>query len=397
MITREEMAEAQRDLELFEPDDPLIRLAELLSPASRIEPELIRHVRLEFVRDADVSVEQELWFSEFVRSRGDDAISLSVPFALVLRDRLRKRRVNHQALVESARRLMAEIHAGHSPVLVLEENLAWADVFDEETEMRSCAAQVLEALTAGRDGVDYWLARAWDGLPSTFKDTAEGKNLAQIAAQRGASIDPPAASDLDVSQVAHLLSSRPILLSRAGSALRFGVPRSEATHLADVPDTVPIVVEVVFITPDGGRQSEHVEVRPDSRPLEVGHGPVTLRCVDGREYRLGAETETDSTLFSIEMLPAAHGSCLLIRYGDRHSPASVVIDGGPTPSVARELRRRLEKELDAWIELLVVTHPDSDRIRGVLTFLGDNAPREIQINDLWFNGLRHMASPEDPL
>lgn len=102
-------------------------------------------------------------------------------------------------------------------------------------------------------------------------------------------------------------------------------------------------------------------------------------------------------MFRLEMLPAGHGDCLWIEYGEPRSPRRVLIDGGTAGTYTRVLRHRL-RALPAnqrRFELLVVTHIDADHIAGALELLQD---REIgfQAKDIWFNGYRHLPneSPE---
>lgn len=102
-------------------------------------------------------------------------------------------------------------------------------------------------------------------------------------------------------------------------------------------------------------------------------------------------------MLRIEMLPAGHGDCLWIEYGDPTAPRRVLIDGGATGTYKRALRDRLRglPEKERRFELLVVTHIDADHITGVLELLGDSATR-FQAEDIWFNGYRHLPdeSPE---
>ncbi|MEM7354303.1 MAG: hypothetical protein AAF657_26090 [Acidobacteriota bacterium] len=392
MITAQDLADAEATLALYEPDGDLLRLAELLSPASLIDPQLIRHMRLAHVRGASVRLEQELWFSQLVRARSDQGISLRTAACHLLRRRLRGRLATDRSVVEGARELMAEVHKDLSPVLVMGETLAWAEVFDDAVRLRNGADDLLDALSAGRDGLDYWLGRAWDGLPEALKETPAGRNLAQVAVMRGAEIEAPEASEVDISRVAHLLDRQPILLARNGSQLRFAVPPAEATHLAAIPDTAPLIVEV-GVPGSGETAFQRIEIRPDTPAMEVGHGAVILRCIDGTEYRL--EPIEHSTLFNLEMLPANEGLCLILTYGEPENLARVVVDTGPNKTVASELRARLEEAASASeigsanVELLVVTHIDSDRIRGGLTLLAPDND-DLPLHDVWFNGPRHL-------
>ncbi|NVJ09741.1 MBL fold metallo-hydrolase [Myxococcus sp. AM001] len=72
-------------------------------------------------------------------------------------------------------------------------------------------------------------------------------------------------------------------------------------------------------------------------------------------------------LFSIEMLPADHGDCILLTYGSSEVEHRVLIDGGTARTFPR-LRKRLEAlpPEQREFELLIVTHIDSDHIDGVL-------------------------------
>ncbi|WP_431101372.1 hypothetical protein [Roseateles noduli] len=97
-------------------------------------------------------------------------------------------------------------------------------------------------------------------------------------------------------------------------------------------------------------------------------------------------------IFRIELLPARHGDCLLLEYGDAARPHRVLIDGGPIGAYGA-LSQRLaalpddEREL----ELLVITHVDGDHIEGCLKLLNH---RELAtFRDIWFNGWPHIAQP----
>ena len=96
-------------------------------------------------------------------------------------------------------------------------------------------------------------------------------------------------------------------------------------------------------------------------------------------------------MFRIEMLPAGHGDCLWIEFGDPKAPRRVLIDGGAVGTYKRALRERLRglPENERRFELLVVTHIDADHITGILELLEDSETR-FQARDIWFNGYRHL-------
>ncbi|MGN7875443.1 hypothetical protein ACTJKJ_17925 [Roseateles sp. 22389] len=95
-------------------------------------------------------------------------------------------------------------------------------------------------------------------------------------------------------------------------------------------------------------------------------------------------------VFRIELLPARHGDCLLLSYGDAARPHRVLIDGGPIGAYgALSARLATLPEDQRELELLVITHVDGDHIEGCLKLL--NHPELATFRDIWFNGWPHIA------
>jgi beta-lactamase superfamily II metal-dependent hydrolase len=96
-------------------------------------------------------------------------------------------------------------------------------------------------------------------------------------------------------------------------------------------------------------------------------------------------------MLKLEMLPAGHGDCLWIEYGDPGNPRRVLIDGGTKGTYKRALRPKLRAlpEDQRELELFVVTHIDADHIGGSLELLADEETR-FRAKDVWFNGYRHL-------
>jgi len=101
-------------------------------------------------------------------------------------------------------------------------------------------------------------------------------------------------------------------------------------------------------------------------------------------------------MFSIEMLPSAHGDGLLVEYGPADAPRRVLIDGGTEPAY-KTLKARIEKLDPAkrHFELLVITHIDADHIGGVVKML---EKRELgaRFDEVWFNGFPHLDASDTP-
>jgi hypothetical protein len=105
-------------------------------------------------------------------------------------------------------------------------------------------------------------------------------------------------------------------------------------------------------------------------------------------------------MFTIEMLPASLGDALWVEYGDPAHPSRFLIDGGLVGTVdiiEQRIREVAEKEGGRCrLELLVLSHVDADHIEGLIKLLG-RRDLPLDIDDLWFNGWRHLPEPDsDP-
>lgn len=93
----------------------------------------------------------------------------------------------------------------------------------------------------------------------------------------------------------------------------------------------------------------------------------------------------------VEMLPALHGDCLLVEYGDARRTRRMLIDGGPIGAFSA-----LQKRLDALpagdkrFELMVLSHVDTDHVDGLVRLFANPKPWPFVVKDVWFNGWRHL-------
>ncbi|MCB2188053.1 MAG: MBL fold metallo-hydrolase [Deltaproteobacteria bacterium] len=95
-------------------------------------------------------------------------------------------------------------------------------------------------------------------------------------------------------------------------------------------------------------------------------------------------------LFRVEMLPALHGDCLFVEYGNEDSPRRMLIDGGPIGAYdALEARLAALPAGKKRLELLVLSHVDTDHAEGLIRLLA-NQPLPVKIEEVWFNGWRHL-------
>ena len=87
-------------------------------------------------------------------------------------------------------------------------------------------------------------------------------------------------------------------------------------------------------------------------------------------------------------LPALNGDCILVEFQTSHY---ILIDGGYVDTYENYLLPTL-KEIESQggkLDVVVVTHIDSDHISGIIRLLED---KPIGIGGIWYNGYRHIQS-----
>jgi beta-lactamase superfamily II metal-dependent hydrolase len=102
-------------------------------------------------------------------------------------------------------------------------------------------------------------------------------------------------------------------------------------------------------------------------------------------------------MFKIEMLPAEHGDCLWIEYGDKNTPRKILIDGGTIATYSLLSERILKLPVnERCFELLIITHVDADHIEGIVKLL-QNTSLQVVFKDVWFNGWKHLSDLLSPV
>jgi len=98
-------------------------------------------------------------------------------------------------------------------------------------------------------------------------------------------------------------------------------------------------------------------------------------------------------IFSLEVLEAKHGDCLLLHYGEITNPSTIVIDGGPAGVYRENLKPRLKEIKDnisqdrpLRLSMVMVSHLDDDHVNGILQLTDDiDDEHEFEVKDLWVN------------
>ncbi len=111
-------------------------------------------------------------------------------------------------------------------------------------------------------------------------------------------------------------------------------------------------------------------------------------------------------LFSLDVIRARKGDCLMLHFGEKDDPHHVMIDGGPKSVYNPHLRPRLEqireaREIDdkepLQVDLLMVSHVDDDHIQGILDLTKELTsaqmemkPQLVQVLSFWHNSFENI-------
>ncbi|HEY6806543.1 MAG TPA: hypothetical protein VI306_23395 [Pyrinomonadaceae bacterium] len=111
-------------------------------------------------------------------------------------------------------------------------------------------------------------------------------------------------------------------------------------------------------------------------------------------------------IFSLDVIRARKGDCLILHYGSADDPKLIMIDGGPKQVYKPHLRPRLEKiRTDRGlakndplvVDMLMVSHVDDDHIQGILDLTRelktagmDQAAQLVQVLSIWHNSFDNI-------
>jgi hypothetical protein len=102
-------------------------------------------------------------------------------------------------------------------------------------------------------------------------------------------------------------------------------------------------------------------------------------------------------LFSLDVLPARKGDCLMLHYGSADEPRLMLIDGGPSNVYKPHLKPRLlkihesrglQEEDPLPVDVVMVSHLDDDHIKGILDLTREQRSDpdiRLEVDSLWHN------------
>jgi hypothetical protein len=117
-------------------------------------------------------------------------------------------------------------------------------------------------------------------------------------------------------------------------------------------------------------------------------------------------------IFSLDVIRARKGDCLMLHYGTLEDLRLMIIDGGPSGVYIPHLRGRIEQVRKARqtpanqpldVEMLMVSHVDDDHIQGILnltselkTAIEEHKTQLVRINFFWHNSFEDVIGKTPP-
>jgi hypothetical protein len=307
-----------------------VRLARVASLAVRIEPHLLRRLRLRLVREADVGAEADLWFSQLVESRGVDAIVLQHDVAAILRDEL----TGHPRLDEIVA-ILVDAHRGEPSTIMLEEKVnalavqRGAAAIDQiDRELRAAIVAMRESDTRARE-IARWFLRAFPRLHPVVQQcpNAIGLLLSASMLLGRRSTEEVRETSASLAGLGWMLPSGAldarveIGVERLFDAVRFvaidsaaDAPSGGSVPTVSIPASEPRLVEITW-TIEGRSEQRVVEAIPGAA-VTLGSNATNVRIVTlaGDEYDVlsaaGAEPVTADAPFDLTPYLRFLRSCL---------------------------------------------------------------------------------------
>ena len=111
-------------------------------------------------------------------------------------------------------------------------------------------------------------------------------------------------------------------------------------------------------------------------------------------------------IFSLDVMRALKGDCLMVHYGTKQDPHLIMIDGGPSQVYGPHLRPRIMQIRETRgltgmdplpVDLMMVSHVDDDHIQGILDLTKEMITAEktgelqpVQVLSFWHNSFENI-------
>lgn len=298
LLSQREQEYAKREIEFYENSSPgVISLAMLASPARKIEPELLRCLRLELSdhfpieKKPNVGTEFALWFSTLIESRGADSITLLPGVSDLLRTQLKEK---GNDLLDRIHKIILNCHQSVPPVIKWEEDLIYYSLISKGNDeyqdlIYNTVLQAAKAVQSGeRRGLDEWISRMHLRIPQNLLQNQHFKKLLSISQQQFIKTIELQDEDTD----SQFFGDVTLRIKKTGGQIEIGKYVENAGFEISVPNILPITITI-----QGNFKNNQKEVRiiPDEGTILIDYisseNPLTLQTVDNRIYKIPFEED----------------------------------------------------------------------------------------------------------
>jgi hypothetical protein len=286
-------------LAVLEQRSPLAaRLAELASLAVRVDAGLLRRLRHAFLREADVGIESDLWFSTIAESRSDAGFQIAPDLLAILRDRLVS--LPGRPAVAEVREVLAEAHAAVSPAIRIEEDVNGIAVEkgdrgrDEiEERLRAPLRTLADGGPAALD-IARWIFHAFPRLHPLVRETTNARTLALGSAlllHSRARVETLPEAGVELAELAWALppldqlTTKEIGVAFVPGALQFRDPAESAKPLP-LPATDPPLVQIEWEVGTTKHRVLRAATPGVLVPLVGDPEEVTITALSGDRYEV---------------------------------------------------------------------------------------------------------------
>jgi formylglycine-generating enzyme required for sulfatase activity/predicted MPP superfamily phosphohydrolase len=282
-------------VELLEQRNPaLIRLACLVSPAARVDPAVLRSVRLSLMPATRAGIEGDLWFSPLVQAANPGGFQFYPDVANLLRTRL----AADPELFERTSRLIADAHQHQPPLLRLEEEIFRLTFSRQEDRLAEIDKRLLPLVAAlkqpNRRGIARWVTGMATRLPSKVQ-TATLARLQLLAKAQILGVDfvhgeGQQLTEDEVRDVLTVVGQVKVGVRLREDRLELFEPPVEGSQIISVPAARSRSVELTWR--DDTRQ-ELVWPANEAVSVQAGTLPAVIRTLSGQRFRVGSRRSMD--------------------------------------------------------------------------------------------------------
>nr|WSZ19376.1 tetratricopeptide repeat protein [Streptomyces canus] len=272
-----------------------------MASAVRIEPELMRDIRVKVRPTLNVGAETGLWYGPWAAHRGGQYMALRAPVIFEARSLLVEelRTSRPEDPIRLVGHVIVEAHKGPSPVLAHEERITWAALLRDAgitDEHQSDVDSLLQSFLRTaideplrRAALQRWFTQAWSRFPESVRQTATGLDLVELLGGPGTRqfVSGPLGTP-----VSDHVSDVVLPVRHDGGQLGFGDFRWPSEGIL-VPDTQPRILQV-STRHDAWHEAQEVRVpRGAFTACPAYTVPMFVRTARGQIYRVGAPGEAE--------------------------------------------------------------------------------------------------------